>query len=91
MEQEKEETLKHLEREHRLNKYAREKVVDRLIASVKAQEVRFQHDWSHAPLGLEDVRDKKDLDEEMGKALNKLRENNIKNRLKFEEKYKNAK
>lgn len=81
MEQEEEKNI-------RLNKYAREKVVDRLIANVKAQEIRFQHDYSHAPNNLKTERD---LDEEVGKALNKLRENNIRNRLKFEEKYKNAK
>jgi hypothetical protein len=72
------------EKNIRLNKYAREKVVDRLIANVKAQEIRFQHDWSHAPNTL---KNEKDLDEEIGKALNRLRENNIENRKKFEAKY----
>jgi hypothetical protein len=72
------------EKNIRLNNYARDKVVGRLIQSVKEQEIRFQHDWSsHSPKSLEQERD---LDEEINKALNKLREQNFENRIKFESK-----
>jgi hypothetical protein len=67
------------EKNIRLRNYARDKVVGRLIQNVKEQEIRFQKDWdSHAPKSL-------DLDEELNKALNKIREQTRLNKIKFEE------